>query len=278
MQNKIILAIDPGQNGGLALSRPAPLGSRMRGKHRKTTAQNLPEDSDLRDLFEKIQREYSENGYAESFEPVCYLEQVGGYVGKKQPGSHMFNFGDGFGFIRGLLSAYRIKLVLVRPQTWQRGIPGLKGEQPQRKRALKEHAARLFPALSPTLATADALCILHYAEAMESGGAALESVKPPRPIVAKPEPVEQKKTIVLRGTKRNIAAGLGVPGSTENEAGAVVPVVDHRAAIEALHMAEQRKRAVAWCEAKGWPVPAARTADFSGMFDYWFNLAINGEA
>jgi hypothetical protein len=77
----------------------------------------------------------------------------------------MFNFGNGYGFIRGLLAANLIETHLVRPQTWQAGIPGLHGvkEKPARKRLLKEHAARLFPTAKITLSTADALCIADYA-------------------------------------------------------------------------------------------------------------------
>src|SRR5690606_26138113 len=92
-------------------------------------------------------------------------ELVGGYVGGKgNTGSSMFAFGDGYGYMRGLITAYHIPLHLVRPQTWQKGIPGLAGnEKPQRKRALKEHAGRLFPSLKGvTLKTCDALLIAEW--------------------------------------------------------------------------------------------------------------------
>ncbi len=82
----------------------------------------------------------------------------------------MFNFGDGFGYLRGLLAMAGVKLVLVRPQQWMKGIPGAIGaEKSARKRALKEHAARLFPSLKVTLKTADALCLAEYARQIEAG-------------------------------------------------------------------------------------------------------------
>ncbi len=81
----------------------------------------------------------------------------------------MFVFGDGFGYIRGLVDAFKIKRVMVRPQLWQKGIAGVNGEKTARKNALKEHAARTFPAIPRvTLKTADALCIADYAYKQEA--------------------------------------------------------------------------------------------------------------
>jgi hypothetical protein len=107
----------------------------------------------------------------EDAKPIAYMEQVGGFIaGNPAPGSAMFNFGDGYGYLRGILAALRVELRLVRPQVWQKGIPGIAGAvKGQRKRALKEHAARLFPHLKVTLKTADALCIADYAIRMERG-------------------------------------------------------------------------------------------------------------
>lgn len=46
------------------------------------------------------------------------LEHVGGIPGQSAPAA--FNFGDNFGYIRGLLSAFEIPYELVRPQKWKK--------------------------------------------------------------------------------------------------------------------------------------------------------------
>ncbi len=150
-----ILAIDPGASGGLVELYPDG----------KAVAHAMMDDPDLRDFIASFSQAAKQDGVR----AVAYMELVGGYVGGNgAPGSAMFNFGNGYGYIRGLLASNLLETHLVRPQTWQAGIPGLKGqEKPDRKRALKQHAARLFPSLKVTLLTADALCIAAYARSME---------------------------------------------------------------------------------------------------------------
>jgi hypothetical protein len=109
-------------------------------------------------------------GYA-----VAYIEQVGGFIGKPQPGSAMFKFGQNYGRWLGILETLEIRTVLVRPQTWQKTIglgSTLKG--PDRKRALRDIAKRLYPSHNVTLANCDALLILEHAiqaEGRREGGA-----------------------------------------------------------------------------------------------------------
>lgn len=155
---KTILAIDPGASGGIAELYPSG----------RVVASSMPDDVDLREQI----LSWDESADAEGFESVAYMELVGGYIGgNPAPGSAMFNFGNGYGYIRGLLAGIGIRLRLVRPQEWQAGIPGVRGNKDKaaRKRALKEHAARLFPDAKVTLKTADALCIADYARRMEAG-------------------------------------------------------------------------------------------------------------
>jgi hypothetical protein len=95
---------------------------------------------------------------------VCVLEEVSGFAGKAQPGSAMFRFGEHFGFVKGVVQALGIRLVLVRPQAWQKGF-GLGTaaachSKSEWKNKLKAEAQRRFPQLSVTLKTADALLIL----------------------------------------------------------------------------------------------------------------------
>lgn len=66
------------------------------------------------------------------------LEHVGGMPGQSAPAA--FNFGDNFGFIRGLLSAFEIPYELVRPQKWKKEFSCTSD-----KNTSIEVAKRLFP-------------------------------------------------------------------------------------------------------------------------------------
>ncbi len=97
---------------------------------------------------------------------VCVLEEVSGFAGQAQPGSAMFRFGEHFGFIKGAVQALGIRLVMVRPQAWQKGF-GLGTASACRmksewKNKLKAEAQRRFPHLNVTLKTADALLMLEH--------------------------------------------------------------------------------------------------------------------
>lgn len=145
MNRKRIIGIDPGKGGGVAIF----------WEDGKREAHPYKNDEDTFELLESIA-----SGEAET---TVFLELVGGFAGVRHPGSFMFNFGDGFGYYRGLLRGLEISTRLVRPQEWQKGIPGLKGlKGDDRKRALKVHAARIFPELKPTLKTCDAILIADW--------------------------------------------------------------------------------------------------------------------
>jgi crossover junction endodeoxyribonuclease RuvC len=142
-----IIGVDPGANGGVAVIYESG----------RACAWPMPADSDLIELLRDLMNVEGD------VKVTAFLEQVGGFIGKGQPGSAMFQFGDSFGFLRGVLQALGISTELVRPQTWQRGLAGLRGlEGAARKRALRDHASRIFPDLKPTLATADALLIARW--------------------------------------------------------------------------------------------------------------------
>ena len=150
-----IIAIDPGANGGIA----------VRFSEYKE-AYPMPDTfGDIIDLFR------SRSIYAPSGNIVCYLEKVSGFAGKGRPGAHMFKFGEGFGFLQGVIMSASIKLVLVRPQEWQKhfalGTAKACVNKREWKNKLKAEAQRRFPTLAVTLKTADALLILDYAIAKE---------------------------------------------------------------------------------------------------------------
>ena len=82
-----------------------------------------------------------------------------------------FTFGRNAGFWTGSLAALGIPLRLVKPQVWQRGVPGISGRQgPERKAALKGEACRRFPTHNVTHATADALLLADWARSHTCAG------------------------------------------------------------------------------------------------------------
>lgn len=69
---------------------------------------------------------------------VVALEHVGGIPGQSAPAA--FNFGDNFGFIRGVVAACGLPYELVRPQKWKKEFSCTSD-----KNTSIEVARRLFP-------------------------------------------------------------------------------------------------------------------------------------
>lgn len=160
----LIIAIDPGKSGGFAYRVSGEIQLRKMpeaktGKGAKTVI-----------AFGEIHKMFDELiDLADGTENVMVvMEQVGGYVGKQQPGSAMFAFGEGFGFLRGLCMGMGLRLELVTPQAWQKAIGAPVGGD-DKKAVLKLLAQQRYPHLNKrgggiTAATCDALLILEYAE------------------------------------------------------------------------------------------------------------------
>lgn len=149
-----VVAIDPGANGGVA----------YRTGEAHVAAIKMP--STELDLVVELQTAALLTSGVESPQPVLLVEEVGGYVGKQQPGSAMFKFGRGVGVIHGAALALGYRIVAVRPQKWQKalGLGNSRGMTPtQWKNKLKAEAQRRFPGVRVTLANADALLILDAA-------------------------------------------------------------------------------------------------------------------
>lgn len=137
------IAIDPGRSGGIAIIRAGEPVSAVTMPMAETDIVNL-----LADIAPRR----------------AVLEEVGGYVGKADPGSAMFKFGRNFGLLLGVLMGMRVPVELIKPQAWQKRLA--LGSRPKEmskadwKRKLKDRAARANPHMRVTLATADALLIL----------------------------------------------------------------------------------------------------------------------
>ena len=153
---KRVIGIDPGAHGALAY---VEISSPLTVVH--ATAKTPPIEALRAALLT-----------ADASECVAYLERVGGFIaGKSLPGSAMFKMGHSAGYWEGALAALKVRTILVRPQQWQAGIPGVAvaKEKPARKRALRDEALRRFPSLTITLDNCDALLIADYGRTVERG-------------------------------------------------------------------------------------------------------------
>jgi hypothetical protein len=146
----MIVAIDPGAKGGIAVYDPDMGGAQV-------TVWPIPETTgQILDLLRK-------------FAPgpgIAVLEEVSGFIGKRQPGSAMFKFGKGYGFLLGVLMALNYRVEQVRPQKWQKelgiGTASACATQAIWKRKLLQRAQERYPGVPVTLRTADALLILDW--------------------------------------------------------------------------------------------------------------------
>ena len=115
----IYIGIDPGKGGALAII-----------------------DGNMMNLIP-----FSETDYINAIKvvpselAVACVEHVSAMPG--QGVTSMFNFGQNFGYIKGLLEAFQIPYELVRPQKWKKEF-GITGD----KNSSVEVCKRLFPGVS----------------------------------------------------------------------------------------------------------------------------------
>ena len=93
----IYIGVDPGKNGGIAI---------------------IDSDGVIAFPFSEERLLIELDGIAQEYECICYLEHV--HAMPKQGVSSTFNFGMNFGFIQGVLKAYKIPYELVTPQKWKK--------------------------------------------------------------------------------------------------------------------------------------------------------------
>jgi len=146
---KLTIAIDPGVSGGIAIGTDEPV------------LHPMPET--VHDVAELLRCAQASADY-----PVeAHVELVGGFIGKAQPASRAFVFGQSYGQVLGVLAALEIPTHLVRPQKWQALLAVGNGSglpKHQWKAKLKAKAQQLYPSLKITLQTADALLLWHLAQ------------------------------------------------------------------------------------------------------------------
>lgn len=144
------IAIDPGVGGGIAYIDTD--GS--------THALPMPET--LHDLG--LQLMILCDPPCETVKPgdiTVFLEELPKFAGKMS-GSSMATMFRNYGRIEGLLAAYQVRIEYLPPKKWQTclGLGDKKAHGNRWKAHLKGRAQALYPNLSVTLKTADALLIL----------------------------------------------------------------------------------------------------------------------
>jgi len=112
----------------------------------------------------------------------CFLESVHAMPGMAV--GAMFNFGESFGFIQGILVATGVPYELVTPQSWMKAmripkrdivrdsitkkeLPGSESKTDY-KRRLKQKAEELYPKMKITNDTADAILIADYCKRVKT--------------------------------------------------------------------------------------------------------------
>ena len=117
----IYIGVDPGKNGGIALLDDTN-EVRVYPYSEETLIEKLKYDSKF-------------------FDVKCVLEKVNAMPG--QGVVSMFNFGQNYGFIQGVLKAYNIPFELVPPQKWKKEFSVTSD-----KNISIEVAKRLFPTVN----------------------------------------------------------------------------------------------------------------------------------
>lgn len=142
----IIIGIDPGVSGGIAVLSPTET---------PFTLKLSETEHDIAAFLRGLR--FNDNIFA-------YLEQV--HAMPKQGVSSVFTFGQGYGFLRGCLSSHGIPFETVTPQRWQKAMGCLtKGD----KNVSKARAQQLFPGIKCTHAISDALLIAEFGRRIRTG-------------------------------------------------------------------------------------------------------------
>lgn len=146
----LIVAIDPGVNGGIALL----------DRDGVVQVQKMPgTDIDVVSFLVEVSNTAKEVD--------CYLEEPPLYAGKNIPGSAIGKLMWNTGVLYGAAVCLGWKMHRIRPAIWQKAHTcGTKGERSSTewKNVLKARAAELFPTVDVTLWNADALLILDAAK------------------------------------------------------------------------------------------------------------------
>ena len=110
MNLSVLLSLDPGKTGAVAVFK----NERLRAVHD-------PKDGNLAAVFAPLLLDFLDFRYR----VTVVIEKVNGVPGQSGPAA--FNFGDGFGQLKGVCLGLGVEPVLVTPATWkwQMGLRGV---------------------------------------------------------------------------------------------------------------------------------------------------------
>ncbi|MBC8299866.1 MAG: hypothetical protein H8E55_29325 [Pelagibacterales bacterium] len=140
---KIIIGIDPGKGGALAIYDEYT---------DKYNAYNCPDT--IKGMVE-LTKEWSNK----SSSVIAYLEKVHAFPTDGR--SSAFKFGMNYGIWQGILESLDVDTVLVSPIIWQKTFGKLPKDKQERKRRMRDIASGIS-GLKATLKTADAILICKY--------------------------------------------------------------------------------------------------------------------
>lgn len=143
------IAIDPGVGGGIAYIDT------------DGSTHALPMPGTLHDMDTQMMILCTHHNTTSADTPTVFLEELPKFAGKMS-GSSMATMFRNYGRIEGMLAAYGARIEYLPPKKWQNvlGLGDKKTHGNRWKAHLKGRAQALFPKLSVTLKTADALLIL----------------------------------------------------------------------------------------------------------------------
>lgn len=141
MDVEYVCGIDPGNNGAVCLL-----------PNDNTSILVQPLSATEVDIIDFVQEHAS-------VITICAIEKVHSMPGNGS--SSMFKFGQGYGFLRGIILSARIPLVDVTPQTWQKALSCLSHGD---KNITKSKAQTMYPSMKITHTIADAILIASWAK------------------------------------------------------------------------------------------------------------------
>ena len=150
MSDKLFIGVDPGMNGGITfITKDMDLEEAKAIRCPKTA----------HDMAISLQVGISQ--YAPS-DVIFFIEHVWSFPRDGRVSA--FRFGYNYGLWKGIASANELTMYNVPPRNWMKHYDMPEGLQPrERKRWLKDYAAKLFPNIKITFNTSDSVLIAKYA-------------------------------------------------------------------------------------------------------------------
>jgi len=155
MKNTVLIAIDPGKQGAIAVKYPKPQDIGLMTL-KKASFQ------DVLDYMHDVMIRCATEGWFYE----CWFEIPPKTLGKKVPESTAMTFGWHCGELYGMIRTLRMRLHTVRPPQYLKYPPEVKaGGTTAKKRFNRDAACQLFPWMKIPVEAGDALLLLNYAMA-----------------------------------------------------------------------------------------------------------------